>query len=87
MAGCRSEAETSTSSSCCLGFDRWRAEAGREPASLEVTIYGVDPDAEAAKRFRDAGLDRAVFRLPAAGPDEVLPLLDQCAEVARQTSG
>jgi hypothetical protein len=32
-------------------------------------------------RYRDAGSARIVFELPSAGPEEVLPLLDECAEL------
>ena len=35
------------------------------------------------KRMADAGLDRVVFGLPPAKADEVLPVMDACAEIAR----
>ena len=35
-----------------------------------------------AKRRRDAGVTRAIFGLPPAGRDQVLPLLDKYAALA-----
>jgi probable F420-dependent oxidoreductase len=64
---------------------RYRAmarEAGRDPVSLPVSLFGCPPEARAVARYRDAGLARVVFGLPAAGRDELLPLLDRCAALA-----
>lgn len=56
---------------------RQRAErAGRDPATLTVTAYAAPPDAATLDDYRRAGVDRAVFTLPSAGRDTVLPLLD-----------
>jgi len=35
------------------------------------------------KRYRDAGVARLVFNLPAAKADEVLQVLDRCAALTR----
>jgi hypothetical protein len=56
-------------------------EAGREPRSLPITVFGVAEDADLIARYRDAGVARVVFNLPPAGPDEVLPALDRCARL------
>jgi probable F420-dependent oxidoreductase len=62
---------------------RARAEkAGRDPATLTVTIFGVAPDEARLSTLRDAGVTRAVFFVPSATGDEVLPLLDQYAGLA-----
>jgi hypothetical protein len=58
-------------------------DAGRDAATFEVSVYGCPPDAERMKRYRDAGLARAIFMLPAAARDRVLPILDTCAAVAK----
>ena len=60
------------------------AKQGRDPAALEVSIFGMLPDADALARYRDVGVTRAVFGLPPARRSELLPLLDRCAELARQ---
>jgi probable F420-dependent oxidoreductase len=62
-------------------------DAGRDASALEVTIFALPPKAAALAPYRAAGADRGVFGLPAAPRDEVLPLLDRCAEVARELAG
>jgi hypothetical protein len=59
-------------------------EAGRDPASLPITVFGVAEDADLIKRYRDAGVARLIFNLPSAKVDEVLPVLDRCAQLIRQ---
>jgi len=58
-------------------------EAGRDPSDLEVSVFGSVPNRDVATRYRDAGVARVVFGLPPAPRDEILPILDACAEVAR----
>jgi probable F420-dependent oxidoreductase len=62
-------------------------DAGREPASLEITIFGLPPKAAAIEPYRAAGAARGVFFLPASPRDEVLLLLDRYAAVARELAG
>jgi alkanesulfonate monooxygenase SsuD/methylene tetrahydromethanopterin reductase-like flavin-dependent oxidoreductase (luciferase family) len=59
-------------------------EAGRDPATLPVTVFGVAEDADLIKRYRDAGVARLIFNLPSAKSSEVLPVLDRCAQLMRQ---
>jgi probable F420-dependent oxidoreductase len=66
-------------------FRKMARDAGRDPATLEVSVFGHGPDADGAKRQRDAGLSRVVFGLPPEPRDKVLPLLDRYAEIARTT--
>jgi probable F420-dependent oxidoreductase len=64
---------------------RARAEkAGRDPATLTVTIFGVAPDEARLAALRDAGVTRAVFFVPSATGHVVLPLLDQYAALAKK---
>jgi probable F420-dependent oxidoreductase len=55
------------------------ASAGRDPAALPVTIFGVADDADRLKRYRDQGVARAVVMLPSAPADTVMPILDRWA--------
>ena len=56
---------------------RRRAEqAGRDPKSLSVSIWGAKPDRAALADLQNAGVDRAIFVVPAAARDTVLPRLD-----------
>jgi probable F420-dependent oxidoreductase len=62
---------------------RRRAErAGRDPATVTVSLFGARPDEAKLAAWRDQGVARVLFTLPSAGRDRVLPLLDQCAALA-----
>src|SRR5512147_2068877 len=41
-------------------------EAGRDPAAVTVSIFGVPPDAGKLAGLRDAGVARVVFFVPSA---------------------
>jgi probable F420-dependent oxidoreductase len=53
--------------------------AGRDPKSISVTIFGAKPDRATLEGFAKAGVERAIFMLPAADRDATLPLLDKYA--------
>jgi probable F420-dependent oxidoreductase len=61
-------------------FRKLAKDAGRDPASLEVSAFGVAGKEEEVKRYRDAGFTRAVFGLPPANRETLLPVLDRCAQ-------
>lgn len=52
-------------------------DAGRDPASFNVTAYGTKP--ELVETLVEAGVDRAVFPLRPLGAFETIPKLDQIA--------
>jgi alkanesulfonate monooxygenase SsuD/methylene tetrahydromethanopterin reductase-like flavin-dependent oxidoreductase (luciferase family) len=58
-------------------------EKGRDPKTISVTVYGTPADADMLKGLRDGGVERAIFALPSAGSDKILPMLDRYAQVAR----
>jgi probable F420-dependent oxidoreductase len=64
-------------------FRQMAKDAGRDPASLSFDVFGAPRDLEALKRYRDAGVDRAIFMLPSKSRDEVLPMLDQSAALVK----
>ena len=64
-------------------FRKMAAEAGRAPETVPITVFGVAEEADLIKRYRDAGVARIIFNLPAAKSDEVLPVLDRCAALMR----
>ena len=55
------------------------AEKGRPP--VPVTLFGARPKQVHLDKLVDAGVSRAVFWLPPAPADTVLPLLDRYAEL------
>ena len=61
---------------------RLEKRAGRKPGSIDVSIYYAPPDDDTLKSYRDNGVRRALFGLPSEGRDDVLPILDLCAEKA-----
>jgi probable F420-dependent oxidoreductase len=68
-------------------LDKFRAmakEAGRDPASLSISTFRVRDDLERLKRYRELGIDRVVFSLPAEKDDKITPILDRWAELKRQ---
>src|SRR6202007_1358728 len=50
-------------------------EAGRDPASIEITSFGLGDDLDRVKRLADAGVARIVASLPAEKADAVLPIV------------
>ena len=64
-------------------FRKMAVEAGRDPATLPITVFGVAEDPDLIKRYRDAGVARVLFNLAPAKADEVLPVLDRCAQLMR----
>lgn len=65
-------------------FRRMAQEKGRDPDSIEISLYGVRGDPDDVARWRDAGIHRVVFGLPSKDADEVLPLVDSLAELAER---
>ena len=65
-------------------FRKMATEAARDPATIPITIFGVQDDLDLIKRYRDAGVARLIFDLPPAKAEEVLPRLDHCAVLMRR---
>ena len=65
-------------------FRQMALDAGRDPASLPVTIGGAPEDADKLNWFRDLGAVRANVTLPAEGADTILPILDRWAKLKQQ---
>jgi probable F420-dependent oxidoreductase len=59
-------------------------DAGRDPASCPVSLFGTREDADTLKRYRDLEVDRVGVSLPAAQQDVVLPILDRWAALIRE---
>ena len=67
-------------------FRRMAAEAGRDAASIPVTIWGVPDNLDRVKRYCDQGISRVVVSLPSAPSAEILPTLDRWAEIIRKSA-
>ncbi|MBV8751329.1 MAG: LLM class F420-dependent oxidoreductase [Hyphomicrobiales bacterium] len=64
-------------------FRKMAKDAGRDPASLSVDMFAAPRDLDTLKKYRDAGVTRAIWMFPSKGRDEVLPMLDQCAALMK----
>ena len=58
-------------------FRRMAAEAGRDPASLPITAWYPARDLALMHRYHELGVERAVFTVPSATAETVLPALDE----------
>ena len=58
--------------------------ARRDPDRIEISIYACPAEEGLVRKFVDAGIARAIFALPSAARDVVLPLLDRYAALARK---
>ena len=65
-------------------FRKMAEEAGRNPASLPVTLGGAPEDADKLKRFRDLGAARVNVTLMSEKAEAILPILDRWAGLMRQ---
>jgi probable F420-dependent oxidoreductase len=65
-------------------FRQMAREAGRDQASLPITIFRVPDDLERLRFCRQIGVDRVVFSLPAEKADKIMPILDRWATLKRQ---
>ena len=67
-------------------YRQMAADAGRDPASVPVSIFGAAEDLDRLQRYRDQGIARAIVALPSAKAGEILPVLDRWAELIRGTA-
>ncbi len=58
--------------------EAWAA-AGRDPAALQITVFGADPAPANLEALREAGVQRAGLGLPVAGRDKILAAMDRYA--------
>ena len=65
-------------------FHMMLKEAGRDPASLPITLFRVVEEVDKLRHYRDLGVDRVVITVPSEGPETVIPLLDSWAETIRK---
>ncbi len=66
-------------------FRKMVKESGRDPATLPITVWGLNSasPADQVKRMRDEGVDRIVFNVEPELADKALPHLDKIASFMR----
>jgi len=67
-------------------FREMTIEAGRDPASVPITIWGAKENLDLLKRDRDDGVSRVVVSLDSGKADVILPELDRWATLIRLLS-
>ena len=60
-------------------LDELATVAGRDPASIPISVFGQQPDPDLIKRFFDAGAERVTVRLPVLEEKESLVELERMA--------
>jgi probable F420-dependent oxidoreductase len=68
-------------------FRKMAAAAGRDPKSIEITVWFPKREAELMKRYQDLGVKRVVFNLESEKADTILPVVDGWEAVMRQVNG
>lgn len=61
-------------------------EAGRDPATVSIQVFGAPAQPEVLERYAAAGVQRAVLGLPPRPADEVLAVLDRYVPLLGQFS-
>ena len=68
-------------------FRQMAAEAGRDLATLPITVWGAGEDYDRLRRYEDQGVSRLVVSLPPDNAEKTLPVLDRWAELIRRIGG
>lgn len=68
-------------------FRQMVAEAGRDPATMDISIGGQTPDSDLIKRYQDLGVNRVSTSLESEKADKILPILDTWADIIRRVNG
>jgi probable F420-dependent oxidoreductase len=68
-------------------FRAMATEAGRDPKSIHITVWGAKREPDLMRRYQDLGVSRVVFNLESEKADSVLPVMDGWAALMRQVNG
>ena len=64
-----------------VSLDTLAAEAGRDPSSINISVFGQPPDMDLVKAFQDAGADRVIIWIARANNEaEMSTELERIAE-------
>ena len=67
-------------------FRKMATEAGRDPASIAITVWFPRKDPEVLKRYIDLGVERVVFNLESEAANTIVPVVDEIAELMRKVN-
>jgi probable F420-dependent oxidoreductase len=67
-------------------FRKMATEAGRDPKSIDITVWFPKQDAGLMKRYQDLGVSRVVFNLESEKADALMPVIDGWATLMRRVN-
>jgi probable F420-dependent oxidoreductase len=67
-------------------FRQMAAEAGRDPATIPISVWGRLPDYEQISRYQELGVTRVCTSLDSDVDEKILPVLDRWAELIRRVN-
>jgi len=67
-------------------FREMAREAGRDPAAIEITSFGLGEDLDRVKHLAEIGVARVVPMFPPAQADTVLPIVDRWTKIMQQVN-
>ena len=67
-------------------FHHMATEAGRDPATIPLSLFAVPEEVDTLKRYRDLGISRVVVSLASEDAGKTLPILDRWSEIIRQAN-
>ena len=65
-------------------FRQMAVEAGRDPASLPVSVFRAPADFDQLRYAAEIGIDRVTFSLPAEGRESLMPIIERWAELQQR---
>src|SRR5215471_11783136 len=68
-------------------FREMARDAGRDPASIEITSFALGEDPDRVKRLAEMGVARVVPMFPPEKASTVLPIVDRWTNIMRQVNG
>jgi alkanesulfonate monooxygenase SsuD/methylene tetrahydromethanopterin reductase-like flavin-dependent oxidoreductase (luciferase family) len=68
-------------------FRKMAAEAGRDPASIAITLWCPRKDPDLMKRYGDLGVERVVFNLESEPAENVLSEIDAIGALTAKVNG
>ena len=68
-------------------FRKMASEAGRDPASIAITVWFPRKDPDLMKRYEDLGVERVVFNAESEPAEKVLPALDEIGALMAKVNG
>jgi len=67
-------------------FREMAKAAGRDPDSIEITVWFPRREADLMRRYQELGVSRIVFNLESDKADAVLPVMDEWAALMREVN-